>query len=71
MASPAATSRVLHLEGADQRQLHFIGLAGMRDGDDLREAVDLAVGELDVVACSPTVITLRPRFLAASITWPA
>ncbi len=43
---------VLHLEGADQRQLHFIGLAAMRDGDDLREAVDGAVDELDVVAAA-------------------
>ncbi len=42
--------RVLHLEGADQRQLHFIGAAAMGDGDDLREAVDGAADQLDVVA---------------------
>ena len=41
---------VLHLEGADQRQLDFVGRAGMGERDDLREAVDRAADELDVVA---------------------
>ena len=41
---------VLHLEGADQRQLDLVGLALVRERDHLAEAVDGAVDEFDVVA---------------------
>ena len=41
---------ILHLEAADQRQLDLISLAAMRDADDLREAVDRAAEQFDVVA---------------------
>ncbi len=47
---PGGHGGVLHLEGADQWQLYPMGFAAMGDGDDLREAVDGAADQSDVVA---------------------
>ncbi len=41
---------ILHLKGADQRQLDGKLTAAMRERDPLRKAIDLAPDELDVVA---------------------